>query len=64
MVKMIFVVVCRDEVVNKIMTFVGSKSYSVREVIVLCEKFGGVEVKVSNVLVGLLKFICVFMCFF
>jgi len=62
--KMTLAAVRRDEAANKIMTLAGPKSYSVREVIALCEKLGGAEAKVSNVPVGLLKFTRAFTRFF
>ena len=45
----------RDEATNKVMTLAGPKSYSVREVIALCEKLGGAEAKVNKVPVLVLK---------
>ena len=53
--KMTLAAVRREEAANKVMTLAGPKSYSVREVIALCEKLGGAEAKVSKVPVALLK---------
>ena len=45
----------RDEAANKVMTLAGPKSYSVREVIALCEKLGGADAQVNKVPVLVLK---------
>eukprot|EP00667_Euglena_gracilis_P004843 EG_transcript_4868 len=43
-----------DSTIGKTLTLAGPKAYSVKEVIALCEKLGGMEAKVKDVPVGVL----------